>query len=316
MSDEPRNRQSDDRRFPAGESVGTSGDDRPGTTGSPLRTRRDPIARDGAQLRPASPQPPWQEEPAQRRRGTGRYASPTGDLPPAAMPDGVPAWMGQNRAKRDGSARREPVVPRPLGGAVRHADDYVGGRPGHAGASSMRPGATGSWPVPPKRSEGPSVGQRVIDPPGRDTLLAPPQDAVTGAAGEGTVAGPAPRRRASGERRFNRRSSIGALDDPITTRLLLLVAVSAAAMWAVTRLLAGNVEEALVLRLGVDGAPSQIAGAGAIWRVPFVATMLALMSIGTALLVAARDRFAARFLLGAGVLVQALIWVAAITLLR
>lgn len=87
-------------------------------------------------------------------------------------------------------------------------------------------------------------------------------------------------------------------------------------MWALTRFLIGSVDEPLTRRLDADGTPSVIGGATAIWQVPFVATMLALMSLGTGLLVAGRDRFAARFVLGSGILVQALIWVAAITLLR
>lgn len=87
-------------------------------------------------------------------------------------------------------------------------------------------------------------------------------------------------------------------------------------MWGLTRFFADDVDGPIVLRLGADGGPSLIEGAGAVWQVPFVATMLGLMSIGTALLVAGRDRFAARFVLGTGILVQALIWVAAITLFR
>ena len=95
-----------------------------------------------------------------------------------------------------------------------------------------------------------------------------------------------------------------------------MVALSAAAMWGVTRFLIGSVDDPLTRRLGADGSPSVIGSASAVWQVPFVATMLALITIGTGLLVARRDRFAARFVLGSGILVQGLIWVAAITLLR
>ena len=116
--------------------------------------------------------------------------------------------------------------------------------------------------------------------------------------------------------RAARRSGIALLEDGTTARLTLLIILSAVVMWGLTRIMVDAVDDPLTLRLGADGAPSVIAGAGAIWRVPFVATMLALMSIGTGLLVAGRDRFAARFILGCGLLVQALIWVAAITLLR
>lgn len=96
----------------------------------------------------------------------------------------------------------------------------------------------------------------------------------------------------------------------------LVVAISAAAMWGVMRSLIDTVDAPLTLRLRGDGSPGTIDGPGAIWQIPFVATMLGLMSIGTALFVARRDQFAARFIVGMGILVQALIWVAAITLLR
>lgn len=96
----------------------------------------------------------------------------------------------------------------------------------------------------------------------------------------------------------------------------LLVALSAAVMWALTRYLIDSVPDPLTLRLRADGSPGTTSGSGAIWQVPFVATMLGLMSISVALLLARRDRFAARFVVGMGILVQGLIWVAAITLLR
>ena len=96
----------------------------------------------------------------------------------------------------------------------------------------------------------------------------------------------------------------------------LVVAVSAGVMWGLTRYLIGRVDPLLTLRLRADGSPGTTGDSGAIWQAPFVATMLGLMSIGTALLLARRDQFAARFIVGMGVLVQALIWVAAITLLR
>ncbi len=96
----------------------------------------------------------------------------------------------------------------------------------------------------------------------------------------------------------------------------LLVALSAMVMWGLTRYLIDSAPDPLSLRLRADGSPGPTTGSGAIWQVPFVATMLGLMSIGTALLVARRDRFASRFVVGMGVLVQALVWVAAITLLR
>ncbi len=98
--------------------------------------------------------------------------------------------------------------------------------------------------------------------------------------------------------------------------LVLLIAASAAAMWGLTRYLIDSVDDPLTLRFRADGSPGTTSGPGGIWQVPFVATMLGLMSIGTALLVARRDRFASRFVVGAGIFVQALIWVAAITLLR
>ena len=332
MSDEPPNRQPDDDRFPFVSSDGRPDDDQAGMAGPPLRTRRDPTARESTRLRPASAQPAWQEDPTRRRRGTGRYAAPVADLAPAVIPEGAPGWMGMSRSQHDGSGSRQPVVPRPLSGAMRHASDYdprgpvrqevaparassTGTWPSVDGAPPVRRGSTGSWPAPRPPGDT-SASQRFALP--TDDTGAPPAD------GEGRLdatntavrSGSRATRRTSRDRRSARRPAVAALAEPVTARLVLLVALSAVALWVATWLLISDVAEPLVLRLGADGGPSEVIGAGALWRVPFVATMLGLMSIGVAMLLAGRDRFAARFVVGAGILVQALIWVAAITLLR
>ena len=318
MSDRPRNwRTEGDQSGPRGDSTGPS-DGVSDADRSPLRTRRDPVTGPGGRVRPPSTEPSWAAEPARRRRGTGRYAAPTTDLPPAVIPDGAPGWMGQTRDQRDSGRRREPINPQPLGGAVRRAEDYATGWPARSGESpGGRNASTGTWPSQPTRPARDQDGKPSEDVRDATALRdSDEDDALADAEFDSNQTRPHGAGRSSATGRLPRRTGIALFEDPMASGFSLLVAVSAAVMWGLTRYLIDSVPDPLTLRLRADGSPGTIAGAGAIWQVPFVATMLGLMSIGAALLVARRDQFAARFVVGMGVLVQGLIWVAAITLLR
>ena len=314
MSDQPGTRRPDEALQPPGETPARRSADDSSIGRSPLRTRQDPLTREGNVVRPPSREPSWNRDPTRRDRGTGRYAAPTNELPPAVLPDGAPSWMGQRDRGHDAGSARESVMPRPLSGAERRAEDYGTGWRDQGEPSANPDRSTGSWPAQSVRP--PRTGGREPRTPVEDDANDPAAGRTDVEAGENAVEPAARRNDRSRPWRAPRGSGIALLEDGNAIRLASMVFVSAAAMWVLTRVLIGSVGDPLTLRLGVDGTPGTTGSSGTVWRVPFVATMLALMTIGTGLLVARRDLFAARFVLGSGVLVQALIWVAAITLLR
>ena len=112
-----------------------------------------------------------------------------------------------------------------------------------------------------------------------------------------------------------RRAPSGALEDPVSQQLAAVVILSLAVLWVVVWVRSGTISAPLTLGLDADGIVDDIGNAATIWRLPVVATLLGIMSMVTALLIASRELFAGRFVLGMGVWVQALAWVAAITLL-
>lgn len=226
--------------------------------------------------------------------------------------------MGQTNQRGDPTRRREPVAPQPLGGSVRRAEDYATPWPGRLDESGPRRAAsTGTWPAQPTR-RGPEL-DRHLPSPSHEVPVSRGSDHEDASTNDGAGARRSPRPRAvpaSSRSRLPRRARMALFEEPMASGFALVVVISAAAMWGVMRSFIDTVDAPLTLRLRADGSPGTTDGPGAIWQVPFVATMLGLMSIGTALFVARRDQFAARFIVGMGILVQALIWVAAITLLR
>lgn len=104
------------------------------------------------------------------------------------------------------------------------------------------------------------------------------------------------------------------LGDPVSQRFLAMLAVVLIALWVASIVRISGAGPYHVLRLDADGYPSLIGDRASLWRLPYVATMLALGSVLVALLVGGRDAFIGRFLLGATLVVQGLIWVAAVTL--
>lgn len=64
--------------------------------------------------------------------------------------------------------------------------------------------------------------------------------------------------------------------------------------------------------VSASGVPENIEGRGALWSVPLLTAALSLMNIVTAWFLAKADMFAARFMLGAALLVQFVAWIAVI----
>lgn len=70
--------------------------------------------------------------------------------------------------------------------------------------------------------------------------------------------------------------------------------------------------QTIFTHVSASGTPENMVGRDAIWRIPLMCTMLTLMAIVAAWFFAQIDRFASRFILGAGLLVQFIAWIALI----
>ena len=73
------------------------------------------------------------------------------------------------------------------------------------------------------------------------------------------------------------------------------------------------VSELVATHISASGVPEDVRSRDALWRIPLMATMLMLMNIVAAWSFSTIDRFAARFMLGAGLLVQFVAWVALVS---
>jgi len=92
--------------------------------------------------------------------------------------------------------------------------------------------------------------------------------------------------------------------------LLAALGIGLVGLWALTGLRVGAQPGAIELRLDANGAPDLWGTPSTLWRLPVIATLLALMNVAVAAVIAPGDRFGARFAIGAGLLVQVLLWVA------
>ncbi len=302
MSDQSRGRPANTERSWSGGREASRSDDRRFDQPPPLRTRRDPVSGSSDHIRPPSSQPSWSDPASSRRRGTGRYAAPVDSLPHAELPDGAPDWMGRRRSD-DLPGDRIPGTPRPLGGAERRQEDF--GATAHDPRPQPRPRPRPvSWP-----ERAPEPRERAIpaDEPDDDVIAAPSWSDRRRQASAGS-----PR---SGARTRGRRAPGGAIEDPVCQQLTAVILVSLVALWILTWVRAGSIDAPLLLALDADGLAARFGSAATVWRLPTVATLLGLMSLGVALLTASRELFAGRFVLGMGVWIQVLGWVAAITLL-
>jgi hypothetical protein len=70
--------------------------------------------------------------------------------------------------------------------------------------------------------------------------------------------------------------------------------------------------EVIATHVSASGALEDMRGRNALWRIPVLSSMLMLMNIVAAWFFATIDRFAARFMLGASLVVQFIAWVAVI----
>lgn len=70
--------------------------------------------------------------------------------------------------------------------------------------------------------------------------------------------------------------------------------------------------ETIFTHVSASGTPENVLGRDAIWRIPLMCMMLTLMALIAAWFFAQIDQFASRFIIGAGLLVQFIAWIALI----
>jgi hypothetical protein len=97
-----------------------------------------------------------------------------------------------------------------------------------------------------------------------------------------------------------------------------LVGTGIASLVAMAILVANRVDElapGFATHVSASGVLEDVKPETALWNLPLMATMLTLMTYVMAWFIAPLDRFASRFVLGAGLLVQFVTWVALIRIL-
>jgi hypothetical protein len=77
----------------------------------------------------------------------------------------------------------------------------------------------------------------------------------------------------------------------------------------------GNLPDIIPIHLDASGTPDLWGTRSTLWRVPLAATMILLINTATAIYIAGRDPFAARFLVGSALLAQVIAWIALFLLL-
>ena len=102
----------------------------------------------------------------------------------------------------------------------------------------------------------------------------------------------------------------GLLADRTVVVLLGGLGVNLLALWSLVGLRVGSMPAVIDLRLGVEGETELWGNSATVWRLPLLATFLAAMDVVAAAGAARLDRFAPRFVLAAGLLVQILVWIA------
>ena len=97
-----------------------------------------------------------------------------------------------------------------------------------------------------------------------------------------------------------------------------LIGTGIASLVAMAILVANRVDglaPGFATHVSASGVLEDIKSETALWNLPLMATMLTLMTYVMAWFIASVDRFASRFVLGAGLLVQFVTWVALIRIL-
>lgn len=103
--------------------------------------------------------------------------------------------------------------------------------------------------------------------------------------------------------------------DHTALTILAVTAFGAAVMWAVLGNRLGALGPSVVLHVDASGLADRWGPPKSLWRIPLLATMIALMNLVVAWFVSPFDRFAGRFLLATALGVQVIVWVAAIRFL-
>lgn len=98
--------------------------------------------------------------------------------------------------------------------------------------------------------------------------------------------------------------------DQVSLVLLGVAVFSLLLMWITIANRAGSLPDSITLRYGAEGLPSLSGAPRALFRLPLLATVVTLMNFIVAWSVSAADRFAARFIVAAAILVHLLIWIA------
>ncbi|HEU0164991.1 MAG TPA: hypothetical protein VFQ54_08095 [Thermomicrobiales bacterium] len=104
-------------------------------------------------------------------------------------------------------------------------------------------------------------------------------------------------------------------DDVVSLSLIGIGAVSLAVMSILVANRADSLASPFATHISASGVAEHLKTRGAIWSLPILGVFLMLMNIVIALFVARMDRFASRFVLGAGLVVQIVAWVAVIRIL-
>ena len=288
-----------------------------GADGPSLGAGRDSLRDAGEAVRSASARPPWSDSAERRGRGSGRYQSSVRDLPEAVIPDGAPSWMGRRASETNGFGDGSAFA-RPTSDPVRSRNADETARRRGAGNPSVSQ-STSTWPQPRPRpvtpESSPTHEPLPSERPTMTARMAESRRQINDASDEPRLAATGPERRGGGRHRLSQSAAgVSIIGDPASQRFLAVLFVALIALWVVSIVRITSAGPIHVLRLDADGYPSLIGDRASLWRLPFVATMLGLGSVLVALVVSHRDAFSGRFLLGAALLVQGLVWVAAITL--
>lgn len=109
------------------------------------------------------------------------------------------------------------------------------------------------------------------------------------------------------------------LSDLFADRMIpILLAGGAVGVMLMVALLSSQLDglaEAIVIHLDAAGVPDRWGPPEVLWRLPLMATMVILLNLVIAWAVSPLDRFAARFMLAASLIVQLIVWVAVLDFL-
>ena len=279
------------------------------------------------------------------RRVTRPGASPTRPIHPRrAAPERAPVDWDEDPAEvdryLDERARTAPVPPRRA--ATPRSSAQAPARGGSHG------GARGTAPLPIRsrsiqRSPQPGLGDPTdpsqwdddttgpwidpsFDPPVEESTTPPPGSPPARRAA--ASASPATRARGSGARPSppplpnfrNLRvpafiSGSELARDPAALWLLGVAFFGLGVMAALLSSQLGGLDPGVSIHVDAAGRTDRWGDPGGLWRLPLLATMLTLMNATAAWFLIRSDRFAARFLLAAAVVVQIVTWVAVVDFL-